>query len=322
MRLSRFAKTPVLVVGDLMVDRYIRGQVNRLSPEAPVPVVHVRQEDFMPGGAGNVACNIAALGGIPHLISVIGQDAEGDRLGSLLRERGVEVAGLVKDDSRPTIVKTRVMAGHQQVVRFDHESHQPLQREINATLLRRVETILPLVKGVIISDYGKGLINPQLLPAILALARRHKKIVTVDPKVEHFLRYRGVHCITPNLKEATEGMRSLPPKTDADVDALGRRILKRLRSRTVLITRGERGMSLYDASGKITHIPAQALEVFDVTGAGDTVISTFTLALASGSSYIEAAYLSNLAGGVVVAKLGTATAKPAEIRAAMEHWHK
>ncbi len=309
-----------MVVGDLMVDRYIRGQVNRLSPEAPVPVVHVRQEDFMPGGAGNVACNIAALGGIPYLISVVGQDAEGDRLVSLLRERGVDVDGMVKDDSRPTIVKTRVMAGHQQVVRFDHESHQPLQREINAAVLRRIQGVLPKVKGIIISDYGKGLINASLLPSILALARRHKKIVTVDPKVEHFLRYRGVHCITPNLKEAMEGMRSLPPKTDADVDALGRRILTRLKSHTVLITRGERGMSLYEASGKVTHIPSQALEVFDVTGAGDTVISTFTLALASGASWIEAAHLSNLAAGVVVAKLGTATAKPDEIRAAMAHW--
>jgi D-beta-D-heptose 7-phosphate kinase/D-beta-D-heptose 1-phosphate adenosyltransferase len=269
-----------------------------------------------------VACNISALGGVPHLVSVVGQDAEGDRLLSLLRDKNIDVEGVVKDDSRPTILKTRVMAGPQQVVRFDHESQQPFHSEINKTLLRRIESILPNVKGIIISDYGKGLINPQLLPAILALARRHKKIVTVDPKIEHFFRYRGVHCITPNLKEAIEGTRSLPPKTDAEVDALGRKILKRLRCRTVLITRGERGMSLYDASGKITHIPAQALEVFDVTGAGDTVISTFTLALASGASYIEAAQLSNLAGGVVVAKLGTATAKPAEIRAALAHWHK
>jgi rfaE bifunctional protein kinase chain/domain len=319
--LNRFAGTPLLVVGDLMVDRYIRGQVQRLSPEAPVPVVDVRSEEFMPGGAGNVASNIAALGGRPLLISVIGHDTEGDLLLSALRERGVDVDGVGKDGARPTILKTRVIAGHQQVVRFDRESRQPLGREVIRLLLDRVEDRIGEAKGIVLSDYGKGVINAGLLKALLALARRRGKFVTVDPKVEHFLRYRGVTCITPNLKEAVEGIRSLPPKTDAEVDLIGRRILKRLHCESVLVTRGERGMSLYRHSGKPLHIPAQAQEVFDVTGAGDTVISVLSLGLAAGGSLEDAARVANLAAGVVVAKLGTATVHPDEIRAAMEHWH-
>jgi D-beta-D-heptose 7-phosphate kinase/D-beta-D-heptose 1-phosphate adenosyltransferase len=300
-----------------MVDRYIRGQVSRLSPEAPVPVVDIHQEDFMPGGAGNVASNIADLGGRPLLVSVVGQDPEGDHLLAALRSRGVDVEGVGKDDSRPTILKTRVIAGHQQVVRFDRESRASLNREVMGRILRAVKSRLSEVNGVLISDYGKGVVSSALLNVLLPLARRHGKFVAVDPKVEHFLRYKGVNCITPNLKEAAEGIRSLPPKTDAEVDLIGQRILRRLRCHTVLITRGEKGMSLYESSGKTTHIPSQAREVFDVTGAGDTVIATFSLALAAGASYVEAARLSNIAAGIVVGKLGTATVSPREILAAL-----
>lgn len=320
-KLPRFAGTPLLVVGDMMMDRYIRGQVSRLSPEAPVPVVDVQQEEFMPGGAGNVAVNIAALGGRPILLSVVGREEEGDRLLSLLRERRVDVEGVVRDPSRPTILKTRVIAGHQQVVRFDRESRAPLGRDTLSRLLGEVRDRIRKVKGIVISDYGKGVVSASFLRSVLGLARRFNRFVIVDPKVEHFLRYRGVHCITPNLKEATEGMRSLPPQNDDDVDALGRRILNRLRCRTVLITRGERGMSLYQDKGRVVHIPSQAQEVFDVTGAGDTVISAFSLSLAAGCSFEEAARLSNLAAGVVVAKLGTATCRVEELKAALSHWN-
>ncbi|MBI4397323.1 MAG: hypothetical protein HY548_09520, partial [Elusimicrobia bacterium] len=244
-RLNRFAGTPILVVGDLMVDRYLRGPVSRLSPEAPVPVVEVQQEDNMPGGAGNVASNIAELGGRPILISAVGHDREGDQLLAALRERRVDVDGVERDGTHPTILKTRIIAGHQQVVRFDRELRAPHTHDILDRLLRQVRDRLPSVKGIIVSDYGKGMVTSALLKTLLPLARRYKTPVTVDPKIEHFLRYRGVHCITPNLKEAAEGMRALPPKTDEEVDALGRSILKRLRCHTVLITRGERGMSLY-----------------------------------------------------------------------------
>jgi D-beta-D-heptose 7-phosphate kinase/D-beta-D-heptose 1-phosphate adenosyltransferase len=319
-RLDAFRGTPLLVVGDLMVDRYIRGNVHRLSPEAPVPVVDVRHEEFMAGGAGNVAANIAALGGRPAVVSMVGQDAEGDILLSALRERGVDVDSVGKDGARPTIVKTRVLAGHQQVVRFDRESRTAMGRESTDLLLARIADRLPRVRGVVISDYGKGVITPKLLATVLRLARRRRIFVTVDPKVEHFLRYKGVDCITPNLKEAAEGMRVLPPRTDAEVDDLGARILRRLRARTVLVTRGERGMSLYRRRGETVHIPAQALEVFDVTGAGDTVIAAFSLSLAAGADFEEAARISNLAAGVVVAKLGTATAQPDEVRQAYAHW--
>jgi D-glycero-beta-D-manno-heptose-7-phosphate kinase len=318
--MSRFSKSTLLVVGDLMVDRYIRGHVNRLSPEAPVPVVDVKQEEFMPGGSGNVVSNIVALGGKAVLISVVGQDLEGEQLVAALRNLGVDVEGVGRDSGRPTIQKTRVIAGHQQVVRFDRESRNSLTRDVLDLVLAQVRNRLPEADGIVLSDYGKGIIGPYLLKNILTLARRYGKFVTVDPKIEHFQRYRGVDCITPNLKEATEGMRTLPPKNDEEVDELGRRILKRLRCRAVLITRGERGMSLYQSSGSVSHIPAQAQEVFDVTGAGDTVIATLSLALAAGYRLDEAARIANLAAGVVVAKLGTATVRPEEIRAAMEHW--
>lgn len=300
-----------------MVDRFIQGRVDRLSPEAPVPVVDVREERFMPGGAGNVAANVAALGGKVSVVSVVGQDPEGERLLGALQGRGVSVEGVVRDDSRPTILKTRVIAGHQQVVRFDHESRAPLSHPILSSVMDQVKRRLPHVKGVVLSDYGKGIVSSALLKTLLPLARRLKKFVVVDPKVEHFQSYRGVDCITPNLKEAHEGMRTLPPKDDAGVDVLGKSILKRLKCRSVLITRSERGMSLFEASGRITHIPSQAKEVFDVTGAGDTVISVFCLALAAGCSYPEAALVSNAAAGVVVAKLGTATCSMAELKRAL-----
>ncbi|MBL8022704.1 MAG: D-glycero-beta-D-manno-heptose-7-phosphate kinase [Elusimicrobia bacterium] len=317
-RVRSFPGLPVLVVGDLMVDRYIRGAVSRLSPEAPVPVVDVHHEEFMPGGAGNVAANIAALGGHPILVSLVGDDSDGERLLSSLRERGVDVSGIVRDPSRPTIIKTRVLAGHQQVVRFDRENRAPFPHALVDRLLSSVRDRLSPSKGVVLSDYGKGMVSARLLKNVLGWAHRQGKLVTVDPKIEHFLRYRGVDCITPNLKEATEGVRGLPPQSDSDVDALGHRILRRLRCHSVLITRSERGMSLYREKKPPLHIPSQAREVFDVTGAGDTVIATLSLALAAGVPLGEAARLANVAAGVVVAKLGTATVSPRELLSALK----
>ncbi|MBK8575614.1 MAG: D-glycero-beta-D-manno-heptose-7-phosphate kinase [Elusimicrobia bacterium] len=316
-RVKSFQGLPVLVVGDLMVDRYIRGAVSRLSPEAPVPVVDVQHEEFMPGGAGNVAANMAALGGRPILVSLVGEDSDGERLLATLRDRGVDVSGVVSDASRPTILKTRVLAGHQQVVRFDRENRAAFPHGLVARILASVKERLSQAKGVVLSDYGKGMVSARLLKSVLGWAHRQGKLVTVDPKIEHFLSYRGVDCITPNLKEATEGVRAFPPKTDDEVDELGRRILRRLRCHSVLITRSERGMSLYRESKPPLHIPSQAREVFDVTGAGDTVIATLSLALAGGVSLADAARMSNAAAGVVVAKLGTATVSPAELRKAL-----
>lgn len=316
-RIRPMAGLPVLIIGDLMVDRYIRGSVNRISPEAPVPVVDVHHEEFMPGGAGNVASNIAALGGKPSLVSLVGEDPDGDRLLSTLRDRSVDVSSVVADPNRPTILKTRVLAGHQQVVRFDRENRSPFPKGLVDRLLENIHEKLKDARAVVISDYGKGMVNRRLLKTVLGWAHRQGKPVTVDPKIEHFLSYRGVDCITPNLKEATEGVRALPPQTDAEVDQLGQRILRRLRCRSVLITRSERGMSLYREGQPPMHIPSQAQEVFDVTGAGDTVIAALSLALAAKIPLADAARISNAAAGVVVGKLGTATVSPSELMTAL-----
>lgn len=318
-RVRPMAGLPVLIIGDLMVDRYIRGSVNRISPEAPVPVVDVHHEEFMPGGAGNVASNIAALGGKPCLVSLVGEDPDGDRLLSTLRDRGVDVSSVVAAPNRPTILKTRVLAGHQQVVRFDRENRSPFPKGLVDRLLENIHEKLKDARAVVISDYGKGMVNRRLLKTVLGWAHRQGKPVTVDPKIEHFLSYRGVDCITPNLKEATEGVRALPPQTDAEVDQLGQRILRRLRCRSVLITRSERGMSLYREGQPPLHIPSQAQEVFDVTGAGDTVIAALSLALAAKIPLADAARISNAAAGVVVGKLGTATVTPSELMTALRH---
>ncbi|HOW28601.1 MAG TPA: D-glycero-beta-D-manno-heptose-7-phosphate kinase [Elusimicrobiota bacterium] len=312
-QVRRLKNTPVMVIGDMMVDRYLQGEVHRLSPEAPVPVVDVSSEKYMPGGAGNVASNIASLGGRPVLVSVVGADQTGERLLRSLSQKGVRVEGVCLDGDRPTTIKTRVMAGHQQVVRFDKESRTALSRAVTERLMKFVSSRIRSVNALLISDYGKGVINEAFLAELLPMARRHKKLVTVDPKIEHFLRYRQVDCLTPNVKEATEGIRALPPKSQKDLERIGRDILSRLKSRSVLVTQGEKGMTLFRQKGLPIHIPTMAKEVFDVTGAGDTVISVLTLALAAGFDLVEAAYLSNVAAGLVVAKLGTAVVTQEEI---------
>lgn len=310
---EKFPNVPILVVGDLMVDRSLRGSVERISPEAPVPVVDVKEETQTPGGAGNVVNNLLALGAKPTLVSVRGQDWMGQFIEEYLKSRGIDVSGLVVDPERKTSTKTRIIANHQQVVRYDVEKRAPLSKDLLAHLLDTLKRLIPRHKAVIISDYGKGVITPPLIRMALQVAHRHGMAVIVDPKIEHFLQYRGVDCITPNTKEACEGMRLLPPKTDADTESLGWKILKKLRSQSLLITRGEKGMMLFQKNGSLSNIPTQAREVFDVTGAGDTVISTFSLARAVGASYVDAAHLSNFAASIVVAKLGTAVATNEEL---------
>lgn len=309
---SRFPGKRVLVVGDVMLDHYIRGNCSRISPEAPVPVVRVSDESSIPGGAGNVASNIAALGGAVSMLAVIGSDDAGSQLSSLLSAEGVDCAGLVRDPARVTSQKCRVVAERQQVVRYDRETASPLGPDTEAKLLDALAPAIKAADAVILSDYGKGVLGPRVLKAAIAAARRLGRPVTVDPKIEHFKLYRGVTCITPNLNEAWGGMRLSPRAGVAEIERLGRDIVRTLRS-DVLITRGPDGMSLFRAGGRPLHIPTQAREVFDVTGAGDTVISTLTLALAAGASLEDAAAVSNYAAGIVVGKLGTATASPAEL---------
>lgn len=314
---SSFAGRRVLVVGDIMLDHYIRGSVSRISPEAPVPVVRVAQESSLPGGAGNVAVNLADLGASTAVIGVIGHDDAGRYLGELLSRRGVGVSGLIVDQERVTSQKSRVVAERQQVVRYDRETAEPLSAKTEEKLLAALSRAIEGAEAVILSDYGKGVLRPRVLKAAVDWARRFKKPVTVDPKIEHFKLYRGVTCMTPNLQEAWGGMRRDPKAGLPDLERLGGDILKSLRCHSVLITRGPDGMSLFKRNGGVLHIPTRAREVFDVTGAGDTVISALTLALAAGARLEDAASVSNYAAGVVVAKLGTATVSPAELLRAL-----
>lgn len=310
---ERFKNIPVLVVGDLMVDKSFRGPAERISPEAPVPVVHIHESVFTPGGAGNVVTNMAVLGAQPTLVSVRGDDATGEEIDVDLRRRGVNVSSVFVDSHRPTITKNRVFAGHQQVARFDFEKRGGIPDGIHNQIYKTLSEIIPRQKAVVISDYGKGIVTPTLIKTCLAAARRHSIPVIVDPKIEHFMQYKGVDCITPNTKEAVEGMRAFPPKSEPEMIGLGAKILGKLRSRSLLITRGEKGMTLFERGKKPRTIPTMAQEVYDVTGAGDTVVSAFALARAAGAPHFDAARISNFAASVVVAKVGTAVVTPREL---------
>ncbi len=315
--LGAFAGRTVAVVGDVMLDRFVWGSVSRISPEAPVPVVRVDRENDHPGGAANVAANIAALSGRVVLLSAVGDDAAGERLEAAAAAGGVEPRG-VRDPSRSTTVKTRVIARSQQVVRVDHESESPLPAASREALTRRVADALDVVDALVLSDYDKGVFSREMLAEILPAARRRGLPVVVDPKLTLFDAFQPITVITPNQAEAARAT-ALEVRTDDDCLLSARRILERLETQAVLVTRGERGALLLERGAAPVFIPAVALEVFDVTGAGDTVVSVMALALAAGASLLEAAVLANHAGGVVVAKVGTATLGPAEI---LDHLEK
>ncbi|MCX7794819.1 MAG: D-glycero-beta-D-manno-heptose-7-phosphate kinase [Thermodesulfovibrionales bacterium] len=322
--IERFSKSSILVIGDLILDRYIWGKVSRVSPEAPVPVVEVTKEDFLLGGAANVAANIVSLGGRVYIAGVTGNDRAREVLLKLMEEKGIDTSGVVAD-KRPTTVKTRVIAHHQQVVRFDKEDHSRINSELLKRLLNFVEDKIKnsRIDAVIISDYKKGVVSRELIKGILRLSKPSGIFVSVDPKVGHFAFYRGVSIITPNLKEASEGS-GIEIKDETTLLRAGKKLLRTLSLEAVLITRGEEGMSLFmkekEKSDSIKHhyIPTRAKKVFDVTGAGDTVIATFTLARASGASMIEACEIANYAAGIVVGEIGTATVTPEQLKEAMK----
>lgn len=310
--ISKFSGAKILVIGDLILDEFIWGKVERISPEAPVPVVRVDSESFMPGGASNVANNIAALSGKVYLSGIIGNDKNADILTAELKKRGVDLGGVIVDGERPTTLKTRIIAHHQQVVRVDRERIMPIGDNLCDQILGFVRQKIDDIDALVIEDYGKGLITARLLSEIIPLAKRHKKVITVDPKIDHFSYYKGITSITPNRQEA-EGISGIRIKTDADIDRAGRKILKELESESVLLTLGEDGMQLFTKDGRITHIPTVAQEVFDVSGAGDTVIAAFTLALSSGAKMSEAAHIANYAAGIVVGKVGVAAVTKEEL---------
>ncbi len=311
--LSRFARARILIVGDLMLDEFVWGKVSRISPEAPVPVVWVQSESVMPGGAANVANNIRALGGHVGLVGVVGEDRWAATLLADLASRKINTSGVLKV-RRPTTVKTRVIAHHQQVVRVDREERDPLPDAVIRRLIEAVAKRIGQVDAVVIEDYGKGVITSQLLEAVVPMARQYRRIITVDPKEAHFDLYRGVTALTPNRAEASQTVgREL--ETDTDVERAGKEILGWLQCEALLITLGEDGMCLLEDGRSAVRIPTVAQEVFDVAGAGDTVIGAFTLALASGATMEQAARLANAAAGIVVGKLGVAVATPDELRA-------
>ena len=325
--ITKFNKARILVIGDLILDQYIWGTVDRVSPEAPVPVVWAHKRTYVPGGAANVAGNIRALDADVFLIGVRGKDEHAKILLSELKKRKIHTAGIFLESKRHTTLKSRVIAGHQQVVRVDWEHIDPLPKELNRKIFEFVRKHIDDFDALIIEDYGKGVVNMQLLEGLVFLAREHNKIVNVDPKEENFQYYRGVTSITPNRKELENAIRNLKIKDttnkfkihndhlfdNKDIDLAAKQILEYLELDSILVTLGEDGMRLVDRGKDVVHIPTVAQKVFDVSGAGDTVIAVFTLALACGATRFEAAKLANFAAGIVVGKVGTATTSRAEL---------
>jgi len=311
--------TRVLVVGDVMLDQFIWGGVSRISPEAPVPVVDFQRESFMPGGAANVARNLVSLATPAELFGAIGNDDAAKKLLKLLGEQNIGCSGLVKSAARHTSIKTRIVAHQQQVVRVDRETRGGLDAKTTAALLAEFKKKIAKANAVIVGDYGKGVVTQPLLDGIKALCRERGVWLSLDPKPVHHLNLTGLSLITPNRKEAFE-LADLPddtknanPFADKNLMLVAERLLKELTPALLLITLGELGMLLCQRGQKSFHIPTVAQEVFDVSGAGDTVIASFTLAVAAGASPIEAAILSNHAAGIVVGKVGTATTNPEEL---------
>ncbi len=313
---DKFGSTGILVIGDLMVDQYIWGKVKRISPEAPVPVVEVTKENLLLGGAANVAHNIQSLGGKAFIAGTIGRDDTGKILTNKLTEKGFDTEGIIIDGDRPTTVKTRVIAHSQQVVRFDREVKSDINKSTSSLLLEYVKSCLPHIKGIIISDYCKGLITKSLVRKIIEITKS-KVFIAADPKIGHFNYYKNLGLLTPNINEASFGS-GIDITDEKTLMAAGRELLKKLNCKSIIITRGDEGMTIFEKNNRITHIPTCAREVYDVSGAGDTVIATLTLCHSAGLTLKEAAVVANHAAGIVVGKMGTAVTNQKEILKSMK----
>jgi D-beta-D-heptose 7-phosphate kinase/D-beta-D-heptose 1-phosphate adenosyltransferase len=309
---SRVGGHRIIVLGDVMLDEYVWGNVSRISPEAPVPVVQVERQESKLGGAANVALNLKVLGDQPILIGVCGRDSASLKLKKLLKQRQIADDVLVTDSHRPTTTKTRVMAHNQQVVRTDRESTEEISDRVAERILDKIKKFSRSAKALIISDYGKGIITPGLLQEVIDLALKKGLFIAVDPKEAHFKSYRKVSVITPNHHEAgfIAGRRIVNEKI---LEEVGWGLLESLQAESLLITRGEKGMSLFEKKGELTHISTVARHVFDVTGAGDTVISALVSAVCAGANLKEAAWISNHAAGVVIREIGTAQVSKKEL---------
>ena len=310
--LRRFAGVRILVIGDLMLDRYVWGRVQRISPEAPIPIVHVTRESLHAGGAANVVANIRALGGQVATCGVVGQDQEGFELLQQLTALSANTDGVISNRTMPTISKTRIIAHNQQVVRLDRE-----QDDIDSRLRSRLRTFMSSrieqFDVVVISDYGKGVVDASLLALLAELRQQHKFWYLIDPKRRNFAHYKGASLVKPNLEEAGSAT-GMDIRNKDDLHQAGMRLVDLWQTEAVLISRGEAGMSLFKRGAIPQHFPATAREVFDVTGAGDTVLATCALALGAGATLEEATILANHAAGIVVGKVGTATVTVQELR--------
>lgn len=303
---ASFRDKQVMLLGDVMLDEFIYGSVSRISPEAPVPIVEFESHTFMPGGVANAAANIKALGAVPLLLGCIGEDWAGEALRDELANRDIGIAGLITDPSRPTILKSRVIAHAQQIVRIDRERRQPLGQRYEKKLNGCVKKGLMKADAVLISDYAKGTATGGLVRGIIQGCQRKSTPVVADSKGAAPETFRDVSVLTPNIAEATT-ISGISIDNEESLLDVGKHLLSNFNSKAILITRAEQGMSLFESNGEVVHIPAQVAKVSDVTGAGDTVAATLALALAAGATMKEAATLANLAAAVVVRKLGTAT---------------
>jgi rfaE bifunctional protein kinase chain/domain len=315
--LKGFPRVRLLVVGDIMMDRSIFGKVSRISPEAPVPVIIAETEDFNLGGAANVAHNIRSLGGIVSLCGIVGDDENGKKIYEKIVERGIRTQGIFFEQGRQTTVKTRIIAHHphyQQLVRVDRETTDHPKASTLRNLSRFLTEKIEDFDGVVFSDYGKGLLTRKLIQTIVERARQSKKLIMVDPKVKNFFFFKGATVITPNTNEASEASR-IPVTDQSSVEKIGRSLLKRLKCSALVITQGEKGMIIFERDQRPYRVPTVAKEVYDVTGAGDTVIGTMALALGTGRrvSVKDAASLANYAAGIVVGKVGTAIVSSEEL---------
>ena len=315
--IAGFKSTKVLVVGDLMLDRFVWGAVERISPEAPVPVVKITSESAMMGGASNVASNICALGAEALITGIIGDDIAGEEFLQLVRKQGMREDGIILSKKRPTIVKTRIIAQHQQVVRTDKEFVSQINSREAKKILAYIKSNMRKISAIVISDYGKGIVTRYLVKQIIKLNGEFNYPIIVDPMPMHFTYYKNTTMITPNNHEAGESLKT-EIKDEQSLVRVGKNLLKLLQANSILITRGEKGMSLFERDGKVTNIPTVAKEVFDVTGAGDTVVGALALCLGNKASMYESAYIANHAAGIVVGKLGTATVSMDELRKSVE----
>lgn len=300
---KNFCNKKIAIIGDMMLDVYFRGDVKRISPEAPVPVIEVESEFFRFGGAANCALNIQSLGGIPVPVGVIGYDSNGSVFRSLLEENRIDQSGILIDDERPTTTKTRVIADSQHIVRIDKEQKNYINNKLQKKILEFIKGIIKELDGIILQDYNKGVMTPYLIKGIISLANKNNILITVDPKFNNFFLYKNVTVFKPNRKEA-EDVLGIKIKRDEDISKAGKLLMNKLKARNVLLTLGEGGVAVFQKNAREKRLPTKARKVADVSGAGDTVISTLTMALAAGADILQASYLANFAGGLVCEEVG------------------